>query len=155
MARVGMQWVSRRRGSIEVFLTSPSGQVAALLRSRPLDRFAGRSEMLWKSLLHTGEVSYGKWTVTVSYNLAITIKLRRQFLFSSNSKCIVIYCQHTYLEKMTFIALKRFIIKNSKEKYFKKAYSLPFPVIKIVSSEVIIIYHEAVALPKANKCIEF
>lgn len=66
MVRVGMQWESTDRGSIEVFLTSPSGQRADLLKPRPRDHYSGRAEMVWKSLLHTGESCYGNWTVTVS-----------------------------------------------------------------------------------------
>ncbi|KAL5106680.1 PC3-like endoprotease variant B [Taenia crassiceps] len=65
MVRVAMQWTSVHRGSIEVFLTSPSGQVANLLLARPRDHYNGRSQMVWKSLIHTGESCYGSWTVTI------------------------------------------------------------------------------------------
>ncbi|VDK42468.1 unnamed protein product, partial [Taenia asiatica] len=65
MVRVAMQWTSVHRGSIEVILTSPSGQVANLLLSRPHDHYNGYSQMVWKSLIHTGESCYGKWLVTV------------------------------------------------------------------------------------------
>ncbi|KAL5965204.1 Furin-like protease kpc-1 [Taenia solium] len=61
MVRVAMQWTSVHRGSTEVFLTSPSGQVANLLLSRPRDHYNGHSQMVWKSLIHTGESCYGKW----------------------------------------------------------------------------------------------
>ncbi|CDI97103.1 Furin 1 [Echinococcus multilocularis] len=65
MVRVGMQWTSVHRGSIEVFLTSPSGQVANLLMVRFRDHYNGLSQMIWKSLIHTGESCHGKWIVTV------------------------------------------------------------------------------------------
>lgn len=65
MVRVAMQWTSVHRGSIEVSLTSPSGQVANLLFARPRDHYNGHSQMVWKSLIHTGESCYGKWIVTV------------------------------------------------------------------------------------------
>nr|CUU97724.1 hypothetical transcript [Hymenolepis microstoma] len=60
-----MQWFSEHRGSLEVKLTSPSGQYAYLLYPRPKDNFKGRSEMIWKSVMHTGESSFGKWTISV------------------------------------------------------------------------------------------
>ncbi|KAM7532657.1 hypothetical protein Aperf_G00000130687 [Anoplocephala perfoliata] len=44
---------------------SPSGQVGHLLRPRIKDYFSGDTEMIWKSLMHTGERCYGKWVVTV------------------------------------------------------------------------------------------
>ncbi|VDM30701.1 unnamed protein product [Hydatigera taeniaeformis] len=65
MVRVAMRWTSVHRGSIEVFLASPSGQVANLLVARSRDHYNGHSQMVWKSLIHTGEGCYGKWIVTV------------------------------------------------------------------------------------------
>uniref|UniRef100_A0A0R3TAG8 P/Homo B domain-containing protein n=1 Tax=Rodentolepis nana TaxID=102285 RepID=A0A0R3TAG8_RODNA len=65
VVRVGMQWLSEHRGSLEVKLTSPSGQKAYLLYPRIKDHFKGKSEMIWKSVMHTGESSYGSWTISV------------------------------------------------------------------------------------------
>ncbi|VDL60004.1 unnamed protein product [Hymenolepis diminuta] len=65
LVRVGMQWSCEHRGSLEVKLTSPSGQYAYLLYPRIKDHFKGKSEMIWKSLMHTGERCVGTWTVSV------------------------------------------------------------------------------------------
>lgn len=66
MVRVEMMWSHKRRGDLDVWLRSPSGQSANLLSPRRRDKFSGSSGMIWKSLIHTGERCSGNWTVTVS-----------------------------------------------------------------------------------------
>ncbi|VDD75840.1 unnamed protein product [Mesocestoides corti] len=65
LVRVEMHWAHERRGSLDVWLISPSGQVANLLAPRHRDRFSGISHMSWKSLIHTGERCHGNWTLMV------------------------------------------------------------------------------------------
>ncbi len=67
MARVEMQWAHEERGALDVWLYSPSGQAARLLAPRARDHFSGASEMIWKSVIHTGEQCAGKWTVVVRF----------------------------------------------------------------------------------------
>ncbi|KAF5405566.1 putative Proprotein convertase subtilisin/kexin type, partial [Paragonimus heterotremus] len=61
-----VQWKHICRGSMSIWLKSPSGTRVSLLNERPNDTYAGEGNMQFTSVAHWGELVDGDWVIGVS-----------------------------------------------------------------------------------------